>query len=410
MVRRAVILAHDLGTVRVGPAQTCALPLINILGLPLIKRSVLTAKKAGLREFTIVIRQGDDQIIDVLSNDDRLADVRIDYIYTQDGQSVQSLLATKEKLREPFLLLSANHLYDAAILEALQEQSVPSPTAVTGIDKNITDLDVRDKFWLKIETAEDVTRAEQALYRRGGKSTDGILATFNRQVVARPLVKLLLKMPVTPNMITLTGLVLGLLSGVVFALGGYVNALLGAVLAYLSSIMDHCDGIVARLKHLESPLGTWLETACDYTSYLGIFTGMAIGLYRQTGRPLYLYTGALFIFGTVLSFIVSGYQRKKFSGDRPQDYAARWHTKVEEDIANPISWFSRRVYFLTRRSTLPYGILLFTLPDQTAFLLFFCTFGANLFWILVLYSNRLFKRPSPDPSPATKAPRHKGGM
>jgi CDP-L-myo-inositol myo-inositolphosphotransferase len=489
-----------------GPS--CPPPLLKVFGLPLIKRVILTAKRAGFREFTVVIRQGDDRVADALKHDRRLAGLRIEYLSSQDGQSVSALLAAKEKFREPFLLLSANHLYEAGLLEALKQQAVSPPTAVICIDKKldrtkqpdgdrgpddcrlpiadcgfeersssirnpkseirnprtpgaamdtglylyspkvldysqqiarrggqsepraeargreasrprprslergdsfptyahlnqlliqqdggVAYLDVGDKLWLKIETAGDVRRAEEALFLRGGKSTDGIYARFNKQVVGRPLIYLFMRTPITPNVISLVGLALAVLSGVAFSFGGYFNAVLGAVLAYLSSIMDHCDGVVARLKHLESRLGTWLETACDYTSYIGIFSGMAIGLYRESGHPMYLYAGAAFALGVILSFISTGYQRKKYTGDRPQDFPVLWHKKVEADSANPISWFSRNVYFVTRRASMPYWVLGFTLLNLTGFFLFLCAFGANLFWILSLYSSRLFKRP-----------------
>jgi hypothetical protein len=122
---------------------------------------------------------------------------------------------------------------------------------------------------------------------------------------------------------------------------------------------------------------------------------MAIGLNRHTGSSSYLYAGALFVLGVILSFTATGYQRKKYCGDRPQDYILTWHEKLEADSDNPVSWFSRNVYFVTRRSTMPYWILGFSLLNLTGLFLFMCAFGANLFWLLSLYSNRLFKRPAP---------------
>jgi dTDP-glucose pyrophosphorylase len=466
MIQTALILANNSETVQVDSGQAYSSPWINVFGLPVIKRIILTAKKVGIKKFLVMIRPEDEARLAGVRRDARLGDVTIEGIVSPDDRPTQSLLKVRDRLQEPFLLLSGDHLCSVPLLNALQQQGREPFKAILCIDKNlahaardavakvavrngqVTDVgehlsayeamdtgiylyspevldsaqqlvsqgaadgslsrlhqfliqrqggveygDVNESVWMRVRTMDDAKHAEEALFQRSGKPTDGIYARFNKQVVGRPLIHLFLKMPITPNMISLIGLALGGLSGVAFAVGGYANAVIGAGLSYASCIMDHCDGVVARLKHKESAFGTWLETACDYTAYVGIFSGMAIGLYRESGHPLYLYTGALFVLGTILSFLATSYQRKKYSGDRPQDYALRWHQKVEADRTNPISFFSRHVYFLTRRATMPYWILIFTLFNLRPFLLFFCTFGANLFWILALYSNRLFKRP-----------------
>jgi phosphatidylglycerophosphate synthase len=396
-VKRAVILANEVQTVSIGEQPT-PLPLVEVFGIPLVKRAVLTGKRAGLTAFTIVLPPGDRRVVDALQPDRRLAGLHIDYVSSQDGQSAEGLRALQAKLREPFLLMSASVIYEAPRLENLRQEGASSPSAVSP-DGRLAWIDARDQFWLKIETAQDVESVEEAMFLRGGKPSDGIYAKFNKQVVGRPLIYWFMRTPITANMISLFGLALAILSGVAFGMGGYVNSLLGAALAYVSSIMDHCDGVVARLKHLESRLGTWLETVCDYASYMGLFGGLSIGLYRHTGHSRYLYAGASLVVCVILGFLSTGYQRKKYSGDRPQDFVLKWHEKVEADRANPVSWFSRNVYFVTRRASVPYWVLGFTLLNLTDVFLWLCVIGANLFVILSLYSNRLFKRPAPRLTP-----------
>ncbi len=65
---------------------------------------------------------------------------------------------------------------------------------------------------------------------------------------------------------------------------------------------------------------------------------------------------------------------------------------MEEQRSKFFCWFGRNVYFLVRRAVLPYFIVLLCLLDVRGFLLGFVTFGANLFWLLSLYNNRIFAR------------------
>ena len=107
---------------------------------------------------------------------------------------------------------------------------------------------------------------------------------MNRRISV-PISRQLIKLPITPNMVSVFTLGVGVASGFFFACGGYWNVLVGAVLSLWASILDGCDGEVARLKLLESDFGCWLETICDYLYYLLIFGGMAIGLVRSSGNP-----------------------------------------------------------------------------------------------------------------------------
>ncbi|MBI4484363.1 MAG: CDP-alcohol phosphatidyltransferase family protein [Acidobacteria bacterium] len=138
-----------------------------------------------------------------------------------------------------------------------------------------------------MERAEDIPRANRKVLGYIWKETDGIYAAWNKKL-ALPLIRALARTPISPNVISLLGLVVAIAAGALFAQGRYSLAVAGALLAYLSSLLDHCDGSVARIKHQESAFGCWLETACDYGFYLSIATGWTLGLHRQTGNPVYL--------------------------------------------------------------------------------------------------------------------------
>ncbi|MBI2955969.1 MAG: CDP-alcohol phosphatidyltransferase family protein [Acidobacteria bacterium] len=270
----------------------------------------------------------------------------------------------------------------AELVAGLRQRGLADSVAVAG------------RLWSRVSSRAALRAIHRELTHFNLKPSDGVFARFNKLVVAEPLIRLALKTPATPNFITGLGLVLALLAAAAFIQGSYAWSLAGALLAYASAMMDHVDGMVARLKFLESEFGVWFESAVDYASYFAIFVGLALGLYRETGFRYHLVVGGLFVFGTIVSFVVMSRQRKLASADNPTDYPNRIHARLEAESKNFFHWFTRKCYFLTRRAVLPYVILLFCLLDLRVLLLGCVAFGSNLVWLLTLYNNRLF-RPSP---------------
>ena len=84
----------------------------------------------------------------------------------------------------------------------------------------------------------------------------------------------------------------------------------GALLFFLSGLFDEMDGMLARIKLADSPFGTYLESHADSLSYLLLFGGISIGLYRQHG-PWVLWTGGLLLIGAALALTVTTLQRKR---------------------------------------------------------------------------------------------------
>ncbi|MFW5733411.1 MAG: CDP-alcohol phosphatidyltransferase family protein [Planctomycetota bacterium] len=107
-----------------------------------------------------------------------------------------------------------------------------------------------------------------------------------RDLVARRLIRL----GVTPNMLTAAGVVFTLGAGVCFALGGSSGAgwslrphashtlypLLAACLIVLASAMDMLDGAVARLGDRASRFGAFLDSTLDRVSDFAVYAGLAV--------------------------------------------------------------------------------------------------------------------------------------
>jgi len=89
---------------------------------------------------------------------------------------------------------------------------------------------------------------------------------------------------ITPNAVSIAGMVFGVGSG--FAYYRYQNvwfAIAGFVLMFTWHVMDGVDGQLARLTGLQSPFGKVLDGICDYVTFASVYIGLALVLSRQHG-------------------------------------------------------------------------------------------------------------------------------
>ncbi|MFQ5696582.1 MAG: CDP-alcohol phosphatidyltransferase family protein, partial [Terriglobia bacterium] len=408
-------------------------------GLPLLLRAFLNAQRAGIEEFVIVGEHPGGW----LEHDKRIQAkwrwVPLDASPNAPA-ALEALRQAAANLPDQFVLLFADSIFDAKALAELRaagldgkaarvavspgatgtiaaaslylcrsdfvrflEAELAAGKSFDGIEsfaKHLRDrgrlgtVEVSGGLWPRTSNPTQLRLIHRQLTRFNLKPSDGLFAKFNKLVVAEPLIRFFLRTRATPNVVTGLGLAIAVGAGWAFAQGSYGWSLAGALLAYASAIMDHVDGMVARLKFLESDFGVWFESVVDHASYLFIFVGLSLGLYRETGFAHHLFVGALFLAGAIVGSIVTSRQRKLASADNLTDYPNRIHAKLEQKSRNFFHWFTRRCYFLTRRAVLPYFILLFCLLDLRVLLLGSVTFGANLVWLLTLYNNRLFRSTS----------------
>jgi phosphatidylglycerophosphate synthase len=257
---------------------------------------------------------------------------------------------------------------------------------------SVVSIPVPEEQWQRVNTPEDCEAAERKLDRWLVKPTDGIYARLNRRI-SIPISRQLIKFPITPNMVSIFTLGVGIASAGFFAYGGYWSTLLGAFLCLFASILDGSDGEVARLKLQESDFGCWLETMCDYAFYLFLLVGMTIGQWRNSGTRTSLVYGALLLFGALASFLALGWERRRLAGERPEQLLKIWQGHAESRPSNPFLYFGRRLEFIVRRCFFPYALLVFALFNLMNVAFVLSVIGANLVWPIALYSSLTFARP-----------------
>jgi phosphatidylglycerophosphate synthase len=118
-----------------------------------------------------------------------------------------------------------------------------------------------------VELVDDgaTKRAEWALIRRMNKSFEGPVDALINWRFSMRITRVLShrSLALTPNHITITAILVGLLASFFASRGGYANVAIAGVLLEFNSILDSCDGELARLRFQYSKLGQWLDNLSD---------------------------------------------------------------------------------------------------------------------------------------------------
>jgi phosphatidylglycerophosphate synthase len=422
----AVILANHLGGIGFNS------PLPEVGAVPVLLRSILGAAKAGAARIVVVIdRTKGPWLQRDLRNTGRLPNT-VEWCEVIAGEEYLPLLLghLASKANGLLVLIAGDRVYQSSLQtcanewdgegnalalvtggepvgicllrrETAMELSRRCPAVASSIGDVLAWLSlthsverepVPEEKWQRIHNEKERLVAEKKLDGWLVKPTDGIFARANRRI-SIPISRRIIPYSITPNMVSVFTLGVSFAGGVFLAFGGYWNMLMGAVLSWLSSVLDGCDGEVARLKLQESTFGCWLETICDNLYYLFTFGGLTIGLIRMTGNRAYLVWGGCLLLGAVMSFMMTGIQRHQLANGRPERYLLEWHTKADSRSSNPLLYLGRHTEFIIRRCFLPYVILIFALFGVMNWFLVGATVGANIVWIVALYSLLAFTPP-----------------
>jgi CDP-L-myo-inositol myo-inositolphosphotransferase len=114
-------------------------PLIPLLGVPLIERVILTAKKSGLNDFYIVTGYHNAQIRAHLEIFGKKRGINISFIQNDEWKKGNGLsaLKAKEYVDENFILLMCDHIYDESILRKLKNEKITDREVILVVDYNI---------------------------------------------------------------------------------------------------------------------------------------------------------------------------------------------------------------------------------------------------------------------------------
>ncbi len=153
MVKKAVIIAAGRGSRLNGNGKDLPKPLVPVAGVGLLKRTILSAKRAGIGEFVIVTGFRGQEIREAIASDPQV-DVQIDWVENPEWElgNGRSVLKAREYVNDPFLLLMSDHLFDPQALVRLQNMPLGGDEAVLCVDSQVEpvfDIDDATKVFLQ---------------------------------------------------------------------------------------------------------------------------------------------------------------------------------------------------------------------------------------------------------------------
>lgn len=112
-------------------------PLTRILGLTLIERVILTARSAGINDFYIVTGYNGEKVRQFLDGLKERRGISITHIINDEWEKGNgtSVLKAKTLLKEDFILLMADHLFDGGIVKRLiNKERIKNGEIVLAVD------------------------------------------------------------------------------------------------------------------------------------------------------------------------------------------------------------------------------------------------------------------------------------
>jgi phosphatidylglycerophosphate synthase len=228
---------------------------------------------------------------------------------------------------------------------------------------------VPEHFVQRLTAGSDLARVERELLLSLENPRDGAVDNYFNRKLSRPMTRWFLQTPLSPNQITVLSCIVGLLGALWFLPGGYWEPLAGALLLQFSVVLDCCDGEVARVKFMESPLGGWLDIVCDTVVHIAIFLGMGVAVWRNGETDHALALAGVLALGGFLAFpLITLAEKTEEAGERRNG----WEDVLIKKL-------------LTSLTTRDFSVLIVAsaLIGQLGWFLWGAAVGAQVFWLFL---------------------------
>jgi phosphatidylglycerophosphate synthase len=334
-------------------------PYRPVAGVPLLVRTILALQRAGIERCTVV------------GTTPKPVDARIRCAV----DAVAAVpAATDAALR---LVVGPGAVVDEVLVRDLQTRAragevlemerggarvrvAPGPLA--GADGGAA---VRPAAGTLLPASGDRGVLEHALLRALENPRDGYLDRLLHRHLSRPLTRVLLRVPVSPNTITVVGVLLGMLGGILIGFPGPLALAAAVACVVLSGVLDCSDGELARLRFAESPLGHVLDVTGDTLVHLTVLGGVAARAVREgavlaNGVVVLLVLGALGAFAAISWSERTEERRRRVGG---------WENAVLDGVLSPLTTRDWYVFPLA-----------FALAGRLDVLVPAAAVGAHVFW------------------------------
>jgi len=430
MITEAVILLKEKG-------------ITELLGLSIIKRLILSAGQAGLK-YIILLAQGqtwEKELVQALATDRRINSrgIKVNYISAAEVETEENIsrmisgpafwlisgevvlservfngsAEANKKLEQPLIFTTGKEsktenarpeanlvLCPSSFWPALVKAWKAGQWSLTDevklgtwlIEYGAARLVSLPEGWLvKVDSSASRKEAVKLLLQSARKPQDGFIARHINRRISLFFTRFLAPLRVKPSILSVLNFLIGLSAAVLCALGkNYWYFLVGGFLFEFSSIFDGCDGEVARLTYNSSEKGGLLDVVFDALTYILFFSGLAVGLYRQTKENIFLWLLGLFL-TSIAWYYFNLYHLSKASGIGSKIYLvakeveAQGQKKKETSVADRLA---AKLAFALRRDFFATMVFLLLALKLSKILLVLVTMGALVESVYVYFFRR----------------------
>ena len=361
-----------------------------VLGLSLIQRAVLAARRAGYRETILLSgggavpkRRWGDLAATLGSREngplvfapstilaetgwlERLAEAPVEPAAWAAIPNRIVMVAAASSSGALEALGAEGGARDLSAVESRLARRFGPPAAIApGVDPVV------------VETPADAPLAERRLMQALVKDTDGFMARHVERPISLFISRLLAPTTITPNQMSLISIAVGICGGPFFLSERASLQTIGALLFLVHSILDGCDGELARLKFAESRWGGVLDFWGDNIVHSVIFACMGVGWSLMAGAAWPLALGAAAVLGTLGS---AGFVYWRIM--RAKKGAGALFTSVS---AEPGGALAQALDSASRRDFI-YLVLLLALFGRSNWFLMLAAIGAPIYFCLVVF-------------------------
>ncbi len=361
-------------------------PGTPLLGLPLLRRTVLAAERAGFGQILVVCR--DPAAVQPLVEGTPAVAVRV-------GEPVppfppgRVVLLAPDVLAQPPWLRSLGHMpmesgalmhngEGVAILEASQGFDLAALLSRVQRDGGHGNSRGPDgSGMVRLRGPQDVSKAEGWLLRALIKENESFMSRRLERPISLAITRRLVGTRISPNTMTAVSLGLGLLGAPFFLSSAATLQLSGALLFWLHSVLDGCDGELARLRFQESRWGGLFDFWGDNVVHAAVFLCMGAGWALAVRAAWPLLVGAAAAGGTLGSAVfVTRHIMRGTPGGGPL------FTSVAPARASRLS----RLLDAVGQRDFIYAVIVFSALGKAAWFLALAALGAPMFFLLMLWS------------------------
>jgi phosphatidylglycerophosphate synthase len=367
---------------------------VEILGLGLVKRAALVARRAGFGEVLLV--GGEAGVIPEAVSVSGWAELAARLPL---GRTAPLAIASAAVLAEKDWLekLVGNGAPQPAVWAAADRivmlAAAKAPDALRTLDeRGATDLRAVETALgalfgpperlsveihpLVVEGPGDRLEAERRLLRKLVKDTDGFMARHVERPISLQISRVLAPTAITPNQMSVISILVGVFAGPFFLSSRPSLQTAGALLFLAHSILDGCDGELARLKFQQSRLGGVLDFWGDNLVHVVIFACMAVGWSWAARACWPLFFGAGAVVGTLGSAGVVYWRLM-----REKDGEGSLFTSVSAEPERPLA----RMLDAASRRDFIYLVVILALAGRSDWFVLLAGIGAPIYCLLVVF-------------------------